>query len=94
MERKRTHGQFPHNLEELVDKEHSYRWSKFGDIKGETPPLPPYAFMAWCSGSTTVAAEDQALSTDYFKEQILTDEVETKCQRNNRVSQPWPIGQT
>jgi hypothetical protein len=31
------HGQFPHSLDEkLVDKEESYRWLKFGDIKGET----------------------------------------------------------
>ena len=34
---KRMHGQLPHNLDEkLVDIEQSYRWLKFGDIKGET----------------------------------------------------------
>jgi hypothetical protein len=32
---KRMHGQFPRSLDEkLVDKEQSYRWLKFGDIKG------------------------------------------------------------
>jgi hypothetical protein len=34
---KRMRGQLPFNLEEkLVDNEKSYRWLKFGDIKGET----------------------------------------------------------
>jgi hypothetical protein len=33
-EKKRMHGQFPRSLDEkLVDKEQSYRWMKFGDIK-------------------------------------------------------------
>ena len=34
---KRMHGQLPRNLDEkLVDIEQSYRWLKYGDIKGET----------------------------------------------------------
>jgi hypothetical protein len=46
------HGQIPRSLDEkLVDKEQSYRWLKFGDIKGE-------------SESTIVAALDQAISTN------------------------------
>jgi hypothetical protein len=46
------HGQFSRSLDEkLVDKEQSYRWLKFGDIKGETE-------------STIVAAQDQAVSTN------------------------------
>jgi hypothetical protein len=49
------HGQFPHNLDEkLVDNEQSYQWLKFGNIKGETE-------------STIVAAQDQAISTNCFK---------------------------
>jgi hypothetical protein len=49
-EEKRMHGQFPRNLDEkLMDKEQSYRWLKFGDIKGETE-------------STVVAAQDQIIS--------------------------------
>jgi hypothetical protein len=52
---KRMQGQFPRYLEEkLVDKEHSYRWLKFGHIKGETE-------------SATVAADDQEISTDSLK---------------------------
>ena len=52
------HGQLPRNLEEkLVDIEQSYRWLKSGDIKGETE-------------STIVAAQDQAISTNYFKNKI------------------------
>ena len=52
---KRMHGQLPRNLDEkLVDIEQSYRWLKSGDIKGETE-------------STIVSAQDQAISTNYFK---------------------------
>ena len=49
------HGQLPHNLDKkLVDIEQSYRWLKSGDIKGETE-------------STIVAAQDQAISTNYLR---------------------------
>ena len=61
------HGQFPRNLDEKsVDIEQSYRWLKSGDIKGETE-------------STIVAAQDQASSTNYFKNKILKQEIESKC---------------
>jgi hypothetical protein len=52
--------------EKLVDKEQSYRWLKFGDIKGETE-------------STIVAAQDQAISTNYFKRKILQEGIESRC---------------
>jgi hypothetical protein len=59
MGRKKIHGQFPRSLDEkLVDKEQSYRRLQFGDIKGETE-------------STIEAAQDQAISTNYFKKKIL-----------------------
>jgi hypothetical protein len=62
------HGQFPRSLDEkLVDNEQSYRWSKFGNIKGETE-------------STIVAAQDQAISTNYSKDKILKEEVDRKSQ--------------
>jgi hypothetical protein len=61
------HGQFPRNLDEkLVDNEQSYWWLKCGNIKGETE-------------NTIVAAQDQAISTNYFKKKILKDEVDSKC---------------
>jgi len=61
------HGQLPHNLDEkLVDIEHSYGWLKFGDIKGETE-------------STLVAAQAQAISTNYFKDKILKKEIDSTC---------------
>ena len=61
------HGQLPRILDEkLVDIEQSYRWLKYGDIKGETE-------------STIVAAQDQAISTNYFKNKILKKEIESKC---------------
>ena len=49
-----------------MDIEQSYRWLKSGDIKGETE-------------STIVAAQDQAISTNYFKNKILKEEIESKC---------------
>ena len=61
------HGQLPRILDEkLVDIEQSYRWLKSGDIKGETE-------------STIVAAQDQAIGTNYFKNKILKEETESKC---------------
>ena len=49
----------PRTLDEkLVDDEHSYRWLKFEDIKEETE-------------STIVAAGDQAVSKNYFKNKIV-----------------------
>ena len=62
---KRMHGQLPRSLDEkLVDIEQSYRWLKPGDIKGETE-------------STIVAAQDQAISTNYFRNKILKEEIES-----------------
>ena len=52
---KRMYGQLPRNLDEkLVDIEQLFRRLKSDDIKGETE-------------STIVAAQDQAISTNYFK---------------------------
>ena len=60
------HGRLPRDLDEkLVDIEQSYRWLKSGDIKGETD-------------STIVAAQDQAISTNSFKNKILKEETESK----------------
>jgi hypothetical protein len=62
------HGQFPHNLDEkMMDKEQAYRLPKFGDIKGET-------------GSTILAAQDKAISTNYFKNKIMKKESDSKYQ--------------
>jgi len=64
----RMHEQLPRNLDEkLVDIEQSYCWLKSGDIKGETE-------------STIVAAQHQAISTNYFKNKILKEKTESKCQ--------------
>ena len=64
---KRMHGQLPCNLDEkLVDIEQPHHWLKSGDIKGETE-------------STIVVAQDQAISTNYFKNKILKEETESKC---------------
>jgi hypothetical protein len=63
------HGQFSSSLDEkLVDKEQSYRWLKFGYIKGETE-------------SKIVAAQDQAISTNYLKRNFLKEGIESKCRQ-------------
>jgi hypothetical protein len=60
------HGQFQCVLDKkLVDKEQSYWWLKFRVIKGETE-------------ITIVAAQDQAISTNYFTRNILK-EIESRC---------------
>jgi hypothetical protein len=57
-EAKRLRGQFPRSLDEgLIYKEQYYRWLKFGDIKGETE-------------SVIMAAQDQAINTNYFKNKV------------------------
>ena len=71
----------PRNLDEkLVDIEQSYRWLKFGDLKGETE-------------TRTVAAQDQVISTNYFKNKILKEEIESKWRLCNNMKKPlttWP----
>ena len=71
------HGQQPRNLDEkLVIIEQSYRQLKSGDIKGETE-------------SKTVAAEDQAISTNCFKNKIFkeeTDSIRRLCKRHEETN--------
>jgi hypothetical protein len=65
---------FPRSLDEgLINKEQSYRWLKFGDIKGETE-------------SAIMAAQDQSISTNYFKKNILKQEIESNadCVNNTK----------
>jgi hypothetical protein len=63
---KGMHGQFPRTLDEKqVDNEQSYRWLKFGNIEGEAE-------------SATVAAQDQAISKNYFKNKILKEDFDSK----------------
>ena len=58
----------PRNLnEKLVDIEQLYRWLKSGDFKRET------------ESSKIVAAEDQAISANYFKNKVLKEETKSKC---------------
>jgi hypothetical protein len=71
MAREEAEWTLPHNLDEkLVDNGQSYRWLKSGDIKGETE-------------STIVAAQDQANSTNYFKNNILKVEFSSECRLCN-----------
>jgi hypothetical protein len=46
--------------------EQSYRWLEFGYFKRET-------------GSAVVAAEDQTVNTNDFKNKILKKEIDNKC---------------
>jgi len=50
-----------------VDIEQSYQWLRSIDIKGETE-------------STIVAAQEQAISTIYFKNKSWQEETDGKCQ--------------
>ena len=50
-----------------MDIEQSNRWLKFGDIEGETE-------------STIVVAQDQAIITNSFKNNILKEEIGSKSQ--------------
>jgi hypothetical protein len=60
-------GQFPRSLDaKLVDNEQSCRWLKCGNMKRERE-------------STIVAAQRQAVSTNYFKNKISKEEVDSKC---------------
>ena len=62
------HGQLPCNLDKkLVDMEQACHWLKSSDINGGTE-------------STIVAAQDQAIGTNYLKNKILKEEIESKCQ--------------
>ena len=61
-----------------MDIEQSYRWLKSGDVKGETE-------------STIVAAQDQAISTNYFKNNILKEEIESKCRLCKQLTSGWRI---
>jgi hypothetical protein len=56
-------GQIARSLDEkLMDNEESYRWLKFGDIKGEAE-------------STTAAAQDPAICKNSFKNKIVKQEI-------------------
>jgi hypothetical protein len=70
------HGQLPRNLDEkVVDIEQSYLWLRFGDIKAETE-------------STIVACQDQAISTNSFKNKLLKEEIDSICQLCKQHGEP------
>ena len=60
----RKKKKFTHNI--VIVIEQLYRQLKFGDIKGE-------------AGSTIVAAQDQAISTNQFKKKFLKEKIHSKC---------------
>jgi hypothetical protein len=49
-----------------VDNKQSYLWLRFGDSKGETD-------------SKIVAAQNKAISTNSFKNEIFKEEINGKC---------------
>lgn len=61
------HGQHARQVkEENINREMSYSWLKNGDLKGETE-------------SVIVAAQDQAITTNYIKAKIHKEKVDSKC---------------
>ena len=73
---KRMHGQLPRNLDEkLLNIEQSYRSPKSGDIKGETE-------------SKIMATQDQAISKNCFKNKIVKEGIQCKCQLFKQHEEP------
>jgi len=56
----------------------SYRWLNSGDFKGETE-------------STIVAVQEQAISTNYFKNKISKEETESKCRLCSNMKNYLPL---
>ena len=55
----------------VMGQEQSYRWLKFGDVKGET-------------GSSIVVAQDQAFNTNCLKSKMSEDEIDSKRRLYNQ----------
>ena len=61
------HGQYIRNIDrQLISEEDTFIWLSKGDLKAETE-------------SGIVAAQDQALQTNYFSTKILDTETDNKC---------------
>jgi len=61
------HGQYVRNIDrQLISVEDMFLWLSKGDLKAETE-------------SEIVAAQDQALQTNYYTTKILNTETESKC---------------
>lgn len=64
---KSMHGQYAREMsEETVNRESTFSWLKDGDLKGETESL-------------IVAAQDQAITTNYIRARIHKEKVDSKC---------------
>jgi hypothetical protein len=50
----------------LVDKERSYQWLKYGDIKGGTRDI-------------LVEGQDQVITTNQFNRKILKEDIKSTC---------------
>jgi hypothetical protein len=61
-----------------VEKKQPCPWLKFGDIKGETE-------------TTIVAARDNAVSKNNFKNKILKEEIDSKCRLYKQLEDCGPI---
>jgi len=61
------HGQYIRNIDrQLIGEEDSFLWLLKGDLKAETE-------------SEIVAAQDQALQTEYYVTKIFNTETDSKC---------------
>ena len=69
---KKLHGQFPKTVEEN-DSRRSWKWLQC-DIKGETEGL-------------ITAAQDQCLSTNNYRRNILHDNINSKCRLCNQAEE-------
>ena len=66
-EQKSMHGQYPKRVNEKdVDHQMSYQWLKSGGLKSETEGF-------------IIAAQDQAIKTNYYRSNILNDGTDPMC---------------
>jgi hypothetical protein len=64
---KAMHGQYIRNINrQLIGEEDTFLWLSKGDLKAETE-------------SEIVAAQDQAIQTEYYATKILNTETDSKC---------------
>jgi hypothetical protein len=70
-----THGQYLRNMDrQLISEEDTFLWLSKGDLKAETE-------------NEIVAAQDQALNTNYYATKILHTQMDSKCRLCQQIEE-------